>query len=114
MHQASRLARRCGVSGDDEFLLLQAVAGVIANCDPDKSPPENAVDVYAKIHELTGITDPYKDAKMESNRLAVSTLDRFEQVLEQHQDWSEEALLALILRFVIAGNIMDFGALERC
>jgi len=112
MRQTSRLARRCGLAGDDEFLLLQAVAGVVASCDPDKSPPENAIDVYAKIHEITGIADPYQAAKMESNRLAAANLPRFEQILAQHQDWPQDALLALILRFVIAGNIMDFGALE--
>jgi len=60
--------------------------------------------IHRQLRELTGITDPYQDAKHRFNALALELLPELrEKVLEADDP------LAYAIRLAIAGNVIDLG-----
>lgn len=84
--------------------VLRTVLRVAAEADYEKSPPEVAVDYFRKIVKLTGVSDPYAEAKRMSNEEVMTLLPRLrEEVLASGNP------LETAVRMAIAGNIIDFG-----
>ncbi len=73
----------------------------------DLSPPEMAHVVHRIIRKETGVSDPYRGVKRESNTLALEFYPEAKKKVES----SDDPLLTA-LKISVAGNIMDFGAME--
>ena len=93
---------------DDEDMhrrVLDSVAEIVPQLPLDVSPPEVGQQVYRIVAEVTGIADPYKEAKRESNRAALVLYPRLKQIVAD----SEDPLLAAC-KLAIAANAIDLGA----
>ncbi|NHI93411.1 MAG: DUF89 family protein, partial [Candidatus Lokiarchaeota archaeon] len=88
--------------------VLKSVMKMLLEEDWTKTPPELANKVYKIVKDLSGIEDPYKDLKQKSN----------ESILRIYKKLEEECLdspnpIQHALKLAVAGNIMDFGAIEN-
>lgn len=106
MSQAFRAARLSGMKGDALRDAMRETAAFLEEVDPSSSPPAAAVFFYDRIKELSGVENPFKELKHESNQRALALLPRLRQDNETSPD-----PLSFALRAAVAGNIIDFGAL---
>ncbi|RLF04535.1 MAG: hypothetical protein DRJ64_06795 [Thermoprotei archaeon] len=88
--------------------VLREVLKVLYTIDWDTSPPCIAHHVYRRIRELTGMDDPYRNIKRKSNEKALQIYPDAKRIIEKN---SNKLLTAV--KIAIAGNVMDFGALEN-
>jgi len=86
--------------------VLVGVAEEITRISPlDERPPVVLCKpVYDLVSEITGIRDPYKKAKDETNRQALELLPEVRKVLDASADRLKTGLL-----LAAAGNVIDFG-----
>ncbi|NCC77565.1 MAG: DUF89 family protein [Clostridia bacterium] len=105
MRQALRTVRRCTADPIQQWRLMGEVGGLFPGFDHRLSPPENAVRYYRLIAERTGVADPYRDEKRESNAFVLALEARTRELIAQEKD----PLLAAI-RFAINANVLDYGA----
>jgi len=73
------------------------------------TPPQlvRASRVAELIEELTGVDDPYKDLKRASNDEALAMVDEVKALIASYDD-----PLRAAVKVAIAGNIIDFAAVE--
>jgi damage-control phosphatase, subfamily I len=107
LRQTIQVARLNNCSKEQQIHLVQAVSSIIAELDISKSPPVNAAPIYRKIAEMTGCEDPYYEKKRASNQQALKVVSDLRREIK-----GTEHELASAVRFAIAGNIIDYGALE--
>lgn len=88
--------------------LLDETGDLIKRIPMDKTPAEVGEVIYAKVREVTGINDPYKEIKASSIAEAKVMVPTLKSILER----SENRLLTAI-RMAIAGNIIDFGMSKK-
>lgn len=104
-----RQARATGKLATDDPVtqrrLLNEAGRFLAAVDPDRSPPENAVGLYALFSRILQVDDPFFQVKKESNDFALSLKDEMEDRITAATD----PLLAAI-RVAIGGNIIDYAA----
>lgn len=96
---------------DDERLheqVLKKVMKTLLELEWDSTPPEMAREVHKLIRSLMKENDPYKEVKKESNDLVLKMYPRCKGIVERSKD-----PLRTAIRFAIAGNIIDFGALQE-
>ncbi len=92
---------------DDEQIrweVMYKVLTALTDFDFKRSPPEIGTFIHRLIREKTGIVDPYKEAKVRSNRLALELYPELKSRIESSPDLWETSL-----RLAIAGNIIDLG-----
>jgi len=62
----------------DDFVLhektIREVLGWMSEMDLSASPPVLAQRIHRRLRELTGVTDPYRDAKAQHNQMALQLL----------------------------------------
>lgn len=104
MHQILKTARLSGTDSETRANTVREMCKVLADFDMTLSPPENAVAVYGRLAELTGIKDPYRNLKVESNSLAL----RLQEGIRQRIARSADPLFTAV-RHAIAGNVIDYG-----
>lgn len=107
IRQAKRVVK---ISGCDEHMEEQAVQKInvmLESADPAKTPPEHAIVVYDILKELTGIEDPYKEIKKQSNENAKAVISDIRDKIRGRED-----RLMAAARLAMAGNIIDYGAAE--
>ena len=85
--------------------ILAKVAECIAELEIDQTPAAMSQPAYKIVSEVTGVSDPYADAKKESNEVAMQLSDEFEEWIEQTDDSLDAAL-----HIAAAGNVIDLGA----
>ncbi|MCP3888952.1 MAG: DUF89 family protein [Desulfobulbaceae bacterium] len=107
LRQSLQVARLCGCSAEKQLQIVKEIAGMLPGIDNDNDPPANVDAIYRKIAELTGVDDPYNAKKKESNEQAKALLPELQNELKGVDDE-----LSAVIRFVIAGNIIDYGAFE--
>ncbi len=97
-------ARR--VSGDPAFheQVARQVATWIHDADLRESPPVMARRLHRYLRGLTGIADPYAEAKAKDNALALALLPELRERLAASGE-----PFALAVRLAIAGNLIDLG-----
>ena len=73
------------------------------------TPPQliRASRIVELIAKLTGVEDPYKDLKKASNDEALAMVDEIKSLIASHGD-----SLRAAVKVAIAGNIIDFAAVE--
>ncbi len=106
MSQASRAAELSGLKGEALAEALRECAAVIEGADTGMSPPMVAELFYGRLKELSGVEDPYRELKAESNERAMELLPRLRQ-----EAMHSPHPLTYTLKAAIAGNTIDFGAL---
>jgi len=83
------------------------VLSLLSKMNNDLTPPAAARDFYALLRELTGIDDPYREIKAESNRRVRAIYEKVSAAVRG----SEDPLLASLCA-AAAGNIIDYGAMS--
>jgi len=72
--------------------------------DFSDSPPALAQKMHRRAREISGVSDPYLEAKIKFNRFALNLYPELDAMVRQSRDPFETAV-----RLAIAGNIIDFG-----
>ena len=108
MRQALRTVRRCTDDPLRHWHIVSEVGGLLSGFDHRLPPPENAVQYYRLIAARTGVADPYRGEKQESNAFALALEARTRELIGREPD----PLLAAI-RFAINANVLDYGAQVR-
>lgn len=96
---------------DDKRLrerVLREVMKTLLEMKWDSTPPEMARKVHRIVRELTKEKDPYEGVKKESNDLVLKMYPELKGKIEKSED-----PLRTAIRLAIAGNIIDFGALQK-
>ena len=70
----------------------------------ESTPPETGMLIYAKVREITGVLDPYKEIKRESTEDALAMYPLMKNIIARSKD-----NLLTGIRMAIAGNIIDLG-----
>jgi uncharacterized protein with ATP-grasp and redox domains len=104
MQQALSTARLSSSDSELHHKIVNATGNLLSNLDLSLSPPENAVAVYKQIVEMTGVSDPFYQHKIESNSFALRLRDQVRERIEN----AENSLYAAVC-YAIAGNIIDYG-----
>jgi damage-control phosphatase, subfamily I len=84
--------------------ILNRIAAGIEKIDLNRSPADLSKQIYSIVSEVTGIADPYKHAKDESNKEALRILPDVERLIAQSHD-----PLITALHVAVAGNVIDLG-----
>jgi uncharacterized protein with ATP-grasp and redox domains len=84
--------------------LMREVLSSLVEGDLRQSPPLVAQGFQRRLRELTGLADPYVEAKGRQNRLAISLLPALEAQVAAAADPFD-----LAVKLAIAGNIIDLG-----
>ncbi|PAX52967.1 damage-control phosphatase ARMT1 family protein [Brunnivagina elsteri] len=73
--------------------------------DLNQSPPAMAQLIHRRLREITGVDDPYRDAKDWQNRIAMELIPALRAEIESAND-----PLLMATRLAIAGNVIDMGS----
>jgi uncharacterized protein with ATP-grasp and redox domains len=73
--------------------------------DLNQSPPAMAQRIHRRLREITGVDDPYRDAKDWQNRIAMELIPALRAEVESAND-----PLLMATRLAIAGNVIDMGS----
>jgi uncharacterized protein with ATP-grasp and redox domains len=95
------------ISSEDETVhrrVLNAVALMIPDLTLNANPPEIAQQVYRSVYEVTGMIDPYQEAKKNANASALSLCSHMKDMVDYSNDTLETAC-----KLAIAGNTVDLG-----
>ena len=84
--------------------VLREVLSEAAGWDMRLSAPVLSQHVHRRLRALTGIADPYRDAKRRFNELALEVLPELQVKVQTAAD-----PLELAVRLAIAGNVIDLG-----
>jgi uncharacterized protein with ATP-grasp and redox domains len=98
------------VSDDEELhqKVLREVAEKLLESNWDATPPELAHEVHRIVKHRTNENDPYKEVKKESNDAVLKMYPELKKQVEESSD-----PLRTAIRLAIAGNIIDFGPLQK-
>ncbi|QSX33137.1 DUF89 family protein [Shewanella avicenniae] len=104
--QAAEAAKQACTDEAQAEQVLQRVLAQTAAFDLSLSPPEMAQLIHRVLRQETDCHDPYAKMKAQSAAIALSLAHNAKREIACADDPFEAAL-----RFAIAGNIIDFGAL---
>jgi hypothetical protein len=93
-----------GIDEDTQHDILFKLMNFVREFDREATPAENSTHIVLKTYELMGVDDPYKEAKRQSNDLALELYPRLKQMVTQHGD-----RLYCALKISVAGNVIDLG-----
>jgi len=106
LRQALQAARFSHLNEDAQKEILREIMKKLLKESWERTPPELAHIAHRVVRKYVG-GDPYKEVKRESNALALSLYPEIKKVVLNSPD-----PLRTAVRVAIAGNIIDFGALE--
>jgi len=94
------------VSDDSSFheKILRRACRIAAELDYSAPPPAMGRDIHRLIRSLSGVEDPYREAKVRFNDFILELMPGLKKQVEQSPDPLETAL-----KLAIAGNVIDFG-----
>jgi uncharacterized protein with ATP-grasp and redox domains len=84
--------------------ILNRISRLVPEADLSLTPAELSRKVYEIVSQVTGVSDPFRQAKEQSNREALSLLPRLEKLVAASED-----RLSTALHLAVAGNIIDIG-----
>lgn len=73
--------------------------------DLNQSPPAIAQRIQRRLREITGVSDPYREAKDWQNHIALELIPKFRAEVKSAQN-----PLLMAARLAIAGNVIDMGS----
>ena len=94
------------VSADPAFheKILRDVLHWTEEMSLTQTPPALAQRIHRQVRKMTGVADPYRQAKDKLNNLALELIPAFRSDVESADD-----PLLMAVRLAIAGNMMDMG-----
>jgi len=84
--------------------MLREVLLWISEMDLSESPPVLAQRIHCRLRELTGVVDPYREAKAQHNQMAMEMFPVLQAEVASSKDPFSRAV-----HLAIAGNIIDLG-----
>ncbi len=96
------------IAGADELIqkkIIDELSLLVPNFTLETAPPEIGRAVYSLVGKISGVKDPFKEIKENSNKFALKLYPK----LKQEINISEDRLLAAV-KLSIIGNIIDYGA----
>ena len=84
--------------------LIKEIMGKLAQYKGEDPPPKVSQIVYGTIAQRLGVADPYKEKKLECNRMALELYPHLKEMVMMSPD-----PLFMAVKVAIAGNIIDFG-----
>lgn len=105
VQHALHIASKVSDDENKQFQIIRNVLAEISQMDLEQTPPEMARFIHKTIKDITGMHDPYREDKDKSTEFALKLLPYLRKDIEKSDNPFET-----IVRFVIAGNIIDFGA----
>ncbi len=106
LRQALRAAKLSNIDDDTKETMLREVMHTLINENWRKTPPELAHVAHRVVRKYAR-GDPYAHIKKESNDIALSLYPKLKKIVDNSED-----PLYTAVKLAIAGNILDFGALE--
>jgi len=103
--QALDAARIAGANEIIQKKIIDELSQLIPNFPLKASPPEMGRTVYALVGKISGVKDPFKEIKENSNKFALKLYPKLKQEINN----SEDRLLTAV-KLSIIGNIIDYGA----
>ncbi|MBW1710815.1 MAG: DUF89 family protein [Deltaproteobacteria bacterium] len=102
--QALNTARFVTDDPEVQRKVLFKVAEAVAGMSLETSPAILSRPAYDAVTEITGVRDPYKQAKAATNEEVLSLVPRLQEIIDQSADPIEAGL-----HLAAAGNLIDFG-----
>ena len=96
------------IAGADELIqkkIIDELSQLIPNFSLETAPPEMGREIYSLVGKISGVKDPFKEIKENSNKFALKLYPELKKEIEN----SEDRLLAAV-KLSIIGNIIDYGA----
>jgi len=84
--------------------IVRDVLRLAADLDLNRPPPWVGRLIHRRLRELTGVADPYQEAKSRFNRLAVSMLPELREKIRRDPN-----PLVAAAKAAIAANVIDLG-----
>lgn len=103
--QALDAARIAGADEIKQKKIIDELSQLIPNFSLEAAPPEMGRAIYSLVGKISGVKDPFKEIKENSNKFALKLYPK----LKQEINISEDKLLAAV-KLSIIGNIIDYGA----
>jgi len=97
-----------GADESQQRAVLNRVLDVLKRIEPASTPPEIGDQVHRIVRQEVGSSDPYRESKEASTHQALALYPRLKRLLVEADDPLEVAV-----RLSIAGNIIDFGPVQR-
>lgn len=107
LKQVLTASRLSGLDTDGQKEMLDRTGRLISSFSLHSSPPENTKLVHGMVKEYAGVEDPYRSLKRESTKKALTLYPEMKQMVET----ADNPLLTAV-ELAIAGNIIDYGAVE--
>ena len=104
LRQAIETVRQAGGDEAVTMKILKRVGAEIARADLTEPPARLGQTVYRIVREETGNRDPYREAKRESNRMALALFPEVRKRVRADPDPFGAAV-----RAAAAGNVIDLG-----
>jgi len=104
LRQSLEAGRLVSADTDLHEQILRDALRWTGEMDLDQSPPAMAQRIHRQLREITGVDDPYRQAKDKLNNLALELIPAFRAEIESADD-----PLLMAVRLAIAGNMMDMG-----
>ncbi len=102
--QALNTARLVTSDETLQLEILRRVARTVAEPDMNQTPAALSKPAYAIIANVTGVRDPYRLSKHETNRVAMGLLPALRERIASSPDPLDTAL-----HVAAAGNVIDLG-----
>ncbi|MFP4563139.1 MAG: damage-control phosphatase ARMT1 family protein [Spirochaetia bacterium] len=103
--QAIESSRLCGLSEEQQRVVVNSVAEVLPEFSLTETPIIMSKEIHLRLKDLIGVEDPYYTVKRMSNRKA---LELYPSLIRRVAEADEPILSAVKLS--IAGNLIDYGA----
>ena len=104
LSQLSELAKKAAPDAAGQHAIVKRLLKLVFEADEATTPPEFAAMFHSLMAELTGISDPLREIKDRSTGLGLALLPELQRMVLEAPDPFEVSV-----RFVIGGNIIDYG-----
>jgi len=104
LKQAVSCMKMIGMDEDAQHEIIYKLMDYVKTFDRTATPAENSTLVVLKAYELMKVDDPYKEAKKQSNDLALQLYPCLKYMVDENGDRLYKAL-----KISVAGNIIDLG-----
>ena len=104
VRQALEAARMVSPEPAVHERIVREVLGWAREMDFRQTPPSMGQRIHRRLREITGAADPYREAKVRQNRMAMKLAVKLRDRIVSAPD-----PVALAARLAIAGNVIDMG-----
>lgn len=102
---AIHVARMVTDNPEQQADIVRKTLAMVADMRLEETPPEMAKKIHAVVKDITGVIDAYQGIKDESTQFALEMLPFL-----RHEVKKSGSPFETIIRLIIAGNVIDFGA----